>query len=825
MRFHSLLVSAIMLMPFSMVADDLLKAIPFEQVTLEDNFWRPRLIIQKETLVPFALDKVRPAMDNLRKTGQYLKGDKSELPFPHRFVASDLYKVMEGAAYLLTLEKDPALEHTMDSIIDLIGAAQKPDGYLYEAHTTGVSAQHEHWGGGGMGDRPYSWVVHSHELYNMGHMYEGAVAYYRATGKDKWLRIAEKSARHINHVFFEGDPAYNGGKPVMQAPGHEEIELALVKLYQSTGDTLYLNMAKRFIDIRGITFKPEGEGVLAPSYAQQHQPVREQRKAVGHAVRAAYLYSGMADVMAQTGDTSLRPALDSIWGNIVDTRMHITGGLGAIHGIEGFGPEYELPNLEAYDETCAAVGNVLFNYRMFMAEKDGKYIDVAEVALYNNVLAGVNLEGNRFFYVNPLEANGRRAFNQGLKGRAPWFGTACCPSNLARLIPQIPGMMYAHTDDDIYCTFYGGTSATIPLGRGNVGIRQETGYPFDETVSLTVSPEKASQKFALHLRIPTWAGDRFVPGKLYSYVNRQPGTWSLTVNGKPAKVKVDKGFAVIDRKWEKGDRVELHLPMGVMYSKAIDNVEADRGRLCITRGPLVYCAEAVDNASAPASYVISPTEENAVIRKSEGLMKDIDFITVSAHSIQNPGDTKLTLVPYYAWNNRTDGAMIVWLAATDEVAHAAMPSMPDYIADITATYTCDIDDVNPIITNKFPSSSHDTSMLRWTSWPRKGEKQSIELKLKHPVSLESLSVYWYDDAGDVQVPEAWNVEYLQDGAWHEFPVYVTDEYRMLKDQYNMIHPGRDIMPEALRINITPRQDASAGILGIQLEVAKNAPAD
>lgn len=671
-----------------------------------------------------------------------------------------------------------------------------------------------------MGVRPYSWVVHSHELYNMGHMYEGAVAYYQATGKDKWLRIAEKSARHINHVFFEGDPAYNGGKPVMQAPGHEEIELALVKLYQATGDTLYLNMAKRFIDIRGITFKPEGEGVLAPSYAQQHQPVRDQRKAVGHAVRAAYLYSGMADVMAQTGDTSLRPALDSIWGNIVDTRMHITGGLGAIHGIEGFGPEYELPNMGAYDETCAAVGNVLFNYRMFMAEKDGKYIDVAEVALYNNVLAGVNLEGNRFFYVNPLEANGRRAFNQGLKGRAPWFGTACCPSNLARLIPQIPGMMYAHTDDDIYCTFYGGTSATIPLGRGNVGIRQETGYPFDETVSLTVSPEKASQKFALHLRIPTWAGDRFVPGKLYSYVNRQPGTWSLTVNGKPAKVKVDKGFAVIDRKWEKGDRVELHLPMGVMYNKAIDNVEADRGRLCITRGPLVYCAEAVDNASAPASYVISPTEENAVIRKGEGLMKDIDFITVSAHSIQNHGDTKLTLVPYYAWNNRTAGAMIVWLAATDEVAHAAMPSMPDYIADITATYTCDIDDVNPIITNKFPSSSHDTSMLRWTSWPRKGEKQSIELKLKHPVSLESLSVYWYDDAGDVQVPEAWNVEYLQDGAWHEFPVYVTDEYRMLKDQYNMIHPGRDIMPEALRINITPRQDASAGILSIQLEVAK-----
>ena len=376
---------------------EVLKPIAFQEVQLQDSFWLPRLKTQKEVLVPFALEKVRPAMDNLRKTGNYLKGIKDELPFPHRFVASDLYKVMEGAAYLLTLEKDPVLEQRMDSIINLIADAQQSDGYLYEAHETGVSKYHEHWGGGGMGDKPYSFVVHSHELYNMGHMYEAAVAYYQATGKDKWLKIAEKSARHINHVFFEGDPNYNNGKPVNQAPGHEEIELALVKLYRATGDTLYLNMAKRFIDIRGVTYQPNGEGVMAPSYAQQHLPVREQREAVGHAVRAAYLYSGMADVMAQTGDTTLAPALDSIWTNIVDTRMHITGGLGAVHGIEGFGPEYVLPNEEAYNETCAAVGNVLFNYRMFLAEKDAKYIDVAEVALYNNVLAGVNLDGNRFF--------------------------------------------------------------------------------------------------------------------------------------------------------------------------------------------------------------------------------------------------------------------------------------------------------------------------------------------------------------------------------------------------------------------------------------------
>lgn len=803
-------------------ADDeaLLHSIPFQEVTLEDNFWRPRLITQKKTLVPFALDKVRPAMDNLRKTGQYLQGEKDSLPFVHRFVASDLYKVMEGAAYLLTLEKDPKLEHTMDSIIDLIGSAQEPDGYLYESHTTGVSAHHEHWGGSGMGDKPYSWVVHSHELYNMGHMYEGAVAYYQATGKDKWLKIAEKNARHINHVFFEGDPKYNNGKPICQAPGHEEIELALVKMYHATGDTLYLGMAKRFVDIRGVTYKPEGEGVMSPSYAQQHEPVRMQRKAVGHAVRATYLYSGMADIMAQTGDQSLKPALDSIWSNIVDTRMHITGGLGAVHGIEGFGPEYVLPNMDAYNETCAAVGNVMFNYRMFMAEKDGKYIDVAEVALYNNVLAGVNLEGNRFFYVNPLETNGRKAFNQGMKGRSPWFGTACCPSNIARLIPQIPGMMYAYTDNDIYCAFYAGTSTTVPLEAGKVKVKQTTEYPFDETVSFEITPESESQKFALHLRIPTWTGRQFVPGKLYSYVNDQPVQWKVLVNGKETSATTYKGFAVIEREWKKGDHVELHLPMDVRYNKAIDQVTDDNGRLCITRGPLVYCAEAVDNASAPASYVPELGSKAEISKKEGGLMKDIDFITIPARSVQNEADKTVTLLPYYAWNNRSDDAMIVWMAETDSLALASIPTLPEYISDIQATHTYDEDDVYAMLTNKYPSDSHDTSMPRWTSWPQKGKSQTVELKLKRPINLQSFSVYWYDDNGGVQVPESWTMEYMQDGKWHEFPIYVTDEYRMLKDQYNMVHPGNEIHPEALRMKIKPKKDAAAGILSIQIEEAK-----
>lgn len=801
-------------------SEEVLQSIPFQQVTLQDNFWLPRLKTQKEVLVPFALDKVRPAMDNLRKTGNYLHGVKDELPFPHRFVASDLYKVMEGAAYLLTLEKDAKLEHTMDSIIDLIGRAQQDDGYLYEAHITGVSANHEHWGGGGMGDKPYSWVVHSHELYNMGHMYEGAVAYYQATGKDKWLKIAEKSARHINHVFFEGDPNYNGGKPVNQAPGHEEIELALVKLFHATGDSLYLNMAKRFIDIRGVTYKPEGDGVMSPSYAQQHLPVRQQTKAVGHAVRATYLYSGMADVMAQTGDQTLRPALDSIWANIVDTRMHITGGLGAVHGIEGFGPEYLLPNKDAYNETCAAVGNVMFNYRMFMAEKDAKYIDVAEVALYNNVLAGVNLEGNRFFYVNPLETDSRQAFNQGVKGRSPWFGTACCPSNIARLIPQIPGMMYAYTDDEIYCTFYAGTSTVVPLKKGKVSVTQQTEYPFDETIRFEINPEGKSQKFAMHLRIPTWAGTQFVPGKLYSYVNARPADWKLLVNGEEVEATPEKGFVTIDRTWKQGDRVELRLPMDVHFNKTLPQVEADRGRLCVTRGPLVYCAEAVDNTAMPASYVLSPEAGTSVKKADNGIMRGIDFVTVKARSVQEEGNGSLTMVPYYAWDNRGDDAMIVWMADNDELAKASIPTIPEYISDVKATHTFDQDDVLAMVTNGYPASSFDTSIPRWTSWPQKGKEQTVELTLKRPLKLQSLSVYWYDDKGGVQVPESWTLEYKENGEWKKFPIYVTDEYRVLKDQYNMVHPGEDIMAEAFRLHIVPKADAAAGILSVQIEEVK-----
>lgn len=799
-----------------------LKPVTFEKVTLEDEFWLPRLQTQKETLVPFSLEKTEPAVENLRRVGNYLKTGKKEKLLPlARYVASDLFKVMEGAAYLLTLENDPELERQMDEIIDIIAEAQCEDGYFYEPLTVHPSMYNRNTY---TGFEPYSFVVHSHELYDMGHMYEAAIAYYRATGKRKWLDVAEKNARHINKVFFEGDPAYNGGKPVNQAPGHQEIELALVKLYEATGEKLYLDMAKKFIDIRGVTYVPEGTGVMAPSYAQQHLPVRQQRTAEGHSVRALYLYSGMADVVAHTGDNTLNPALDAIWHNIADTKIHITGGLGSVPGIEGFGPEYMLPNKDTYDETCAAVGNVFFNYRMFLATGDAKYVDMAEISLFNNVLAGVNLEGNRFFYVNVLEADGRKGFNHGNGGRSPWFGTACCPSNMARLIPQVPGMVYSHTDDDIFCGFYAGCSTEVELSTGKVKLEQETGYPFEGDVTIEVEPETEGSEFTLWLRIPTWCTDRFMPGELYSYADNQSTDVTVKVNGKKVRATVKDGYFPVRRSWKKGDEVELELSMPVRYNVADERVEADINRMCVTRGPLLYCAEELDNQHNPSLYILNGTNMEADVDEfEEGILEDIKTITIDASAALEDGsqtDAVLKLIPYYAWNNRGDyKKMNVWFGRNAETALESLPKMAGNVSDVKASHTYRGDDELAIVDEKIPQNSSDRSIPRWTSWNKKGESQQVTIELKAEQEIESISVYWYDEGkdGGVQLPASWNAEYRVNDQWKKYVPYTTDHFGIEKNQFNMVHPDQPIKADAIRLNITPAKNACIGILEAVIE--------
>lgn len=798
-----------------------LKQVTFEQVKLEDDFWLPRLKTQKQTLVPFALEKTEPAVENLRRTGAYLKGEKTEplLEWPI-FVSSDLYKVMEGAAYLLAVEPDSLLERQMDKIIDVIADAQKEDGYLYTHHIMPPELRHQP-NNNAAGPRPYSWVVHSHELYNMGHMYEGALAYYKATGKRKWLDVAEKSARHINRAFFIGDSAYNEGKPINQAPGHQEIEMALIKLYRETGDSLYFNMAQKFLDIRGVTYRPDGEGGMSPEYAQQACPVKDIREAYGHAVRAVYLYSGMADIVAETGDKTYLPALEAVWHDIVDRKMHITGGLGSVPGIEGFGPAYELPNKNTYDETCSGVGSVMFNYRMFLMSRDAKYVDVAEVALYNNVLAGVNLEGNKFFYVNPLEADGKQAFNHGRAGRSPWFGCACCPSNMARLIPQVPGMLYSKSGNDVYCGLYAGSNVDLDLNNGKVGLKQTTQYPFSGIIEFEVTPEVEDTEFTLWLRIPTWSnGGKFVAGDLYAYADDIESEVRIEVNGESLDLCVENGYAPISRKWNVGDKVLLDLSMPVRYSVADPRVEADINKVCITRGPLVYCAEEIDNAHRVTDYVIKDlTQQGEVNTIETGVLAGIPSITLDASvvTVDSVISASLTLIPYYAWNNRGDKAMNTWMARDADTARKNMWVMSRNIDDVEASFTCTTDDIYAVVDGHCPSNSHDTSISRWTSWPQLGVEQTVELKLKKSQPIESVSVYWYDDKGGVQLPKAWHMQYHFDGKWNNFIPYVTDGYRMIPDQFNMVHPSQPIEADAIRLIVTPRKDASVGILEVEVK--------
>ena len=798
-----------------------IEPVPFHKVEMTSDFWRPRLITQRKVLVPFAFEKTKPGVAHLQAAADYLAGKKVEDHRPHRFIDSDLYKVMEGAAYLAQLQDDPELESQFDRIVDVIAAAQEPDGYLYPSHTTKVGSDKNM-----MGNKPYTFVVHSHELYNMGHLYEAAIAYFQATGKDKLLKVAEKNALHVNRVFFEGDPNYNDGKPIQQAPGHQEMELALVKLSNVTGNKLYIEMAEKFLEIRGKTYVPDGEGVMSPTYAQQHAPLENQSEAVGHAVRATYLYAAMADIAALKQKNSYTDALHRIWANITDTRMHITGGLGAVHGIEGFGPKYLLPNADAFNETCAAVGNVLFNFRMFLVHQDAKYLDVAEVSLLNNVLAAVNLEGNRFFYVNPLEADGKYPFNHGTAGRAPWFGTACCPSNMARLLPQVQGMTYAHNDKNLYFAMYAETSTNLNIAGTGLSIKQMTDYPNDGMVKISLDPEKPTT-FTAHLRIPTWTGNQFVPGKLYKYVNQSNEDWSISVNGVKTKAKVEKGFATIKRTWKKGDQIVLDLPMPLQINECDNRVEENQNRLAFTRGPFVLCAEGIDNGGATQRFFLNRKKvakkfKLASVQLASGSFSQVKTKANAVDALGKEEDRSLSLIPYYAWNNRNPGSMTIWFPTTPKLAVFDPHKLPkkSVFSSIEASHTSELDTASAVGDGKEPKWSSGKSVPRWTSRPQLGKAQWIEGHFSTPRKVRDIGVYWMQDQQDVKFPQEWSLEVRNKGEWKPFELYVTDRYDNRANQYNVVHPAAPLTCDAIRINMVPQPDAAVGILEVQVAFEK-----
>jgi DUF1680 family protein len=647
MRFHHIRLFIIVLFVFLLsschkkqgtVSDYPIRPVPFTAVKVTDDFWAPRIRKNHDVTVPIAL---KQSEETGRIKNFYIAGGYEEGKFcsNYPFDDSDVFKIIEGASYSLQMFPDPELESYLDTLIFYIGEAQEEDGYLYTYRTIMGNNSHR-W----VGPERWDYVrQHSHELYNLGHMYEAAVAHYQATGKRSFLDIAIKSADLVYNDF--------GWGKVEKYPGHQEIEIGLVKLFRATGDERYLELAKFFLDVRG-----DGE-----EYNQAHQKVTEQTEAVGHAVRAGYMYAGMADVAACTNDPAYIDATRTIWEDIVRTKLYITGGIGATGGNEGFVCPYELPNESAYCETCASIANVFWNFRMFLHSGEVKYYDVLERTLYNGLLSGVGLSGDLFFYPNPLESNGQHQ-------RQEWFGCACCPSNISRFIPSIPGYVYATGEKALFVNLYVANRAGIDLNGTQVNIRQDTRYPYDGAIKLILDPEK-KVFFNLNLRIPGWARNEIVPSDLYRFKRHFEGEITVTINGEKQTVEIQDGFIRLDRSWKAGDMVEVRFPMPTRLIEANELVEADQGRVSIQRGPLVFCAEWPDNPEGKVLNLVFDPEQEITEEFNPDLLGGTVVLTGSAvPSWRTPDDEivvgekqELKLIPYHLWANRGSGEMVVWL--------------------------------------------------------------------------------------------------------------------------------------------------------------------
>ena len=762
-----------------------IKPVAFTQVHLTDDFWRPRLETNATVTIPYILKKCREEgrINNFLMAAGKNTGKKlTDFPFDD----TDLYKLLEGASYSLQEKYDATLDRQMDTLIQIIGAAQEPDGYLYTFRTAKVAKPHE-WIGSRRWEKE---EVLSHELYNSGHLYESAVAHFQATGKKTLLNIAIKNADLLVKVFGPGK--------LSEYSGHQIVELGLVRLYRVTGKKEYLNLAKFFLDARG----PGGD-----TYNQADKKVVDQAEAEGHAVRATYMYTGMADVAALTGDKGYLHAIDNIWDNVANKKLYITGGIGATGSGEAFGANYELPNMSAYAETCAAIGNVYWNLRMFLLHGDAKYFDVLERTLYNGLLSGISLSGNRFFYPNPLASVGQHQ-------RSAWFSCACCITNMTRFLPSMPGYIYAQDKKSLYINLFVSDSATIRLASTKVKITQQTDYPWQGKVTIRVNPAVKSS-FALRVRIPGWATGSPVPGDLYSFVNGGAGKIPISINGQQTNYTLEKGYAVIDRSWSAGDRVTVDFPMEVEKVLANDQVRADKGRFAFQRGPVVYCLEGVDQKDSTVQSIV--IDSNAVVKavynpgKLNGITELITtgYIATREPKAENAITEKETLaaIPYYSWNNRGSGEMEVWIPYKADVAKPKPEPTIASRARVSSSARSKLM-LKALNDQAEPADSKDqsTNYLHW--WPAKDTTEWVQYDFDKPYSISESKVYWYDDKpwGGCAIPASWELLYKKGDEW--LPVKATTPYELAKDKYNTVQ-FETVTTTALRMIVRlPKTDAS-----------------
>jgi DUF1680 family protein len=614
-----------------------ISSIDIKSVMLTDSFWLPKTRLIQDTTIKYAFEKCAEEgrMDNFLIAGKKMNGKvRGKMPFDD----TDLYKIIEGASYSLISMPNPKLDAYLDSIISIISVGQEPDGYLTTWFTIDRTSPPAEWVKPAR--RRWEGEYTSHELYNSGHLFEAAAAHYWATGKKNFLNIAIKNADLLVANFKPGH--------VQQPPGHEIVETGLIKLYDITHREEYLKLSKYFIDLRGDSTTHK----LYGAYLQDHVSVTEQSEAVGHAVRAEYLYAGMTDIAAIYKDASYSNALNRLWDNTVNKKMYLTGGLGAIHDGERFGKDFELPNLSAYAETCASIGSVWWNQKMFLLSGDAKYYDILERTLYNGVISGMSTDGKKFFYTNPLESDGQFLFNRGACTRQSWFDCSCCPTNLIRFIPSLAGLIYASKEDTVYANLFISSVAQLQSKSGKIKLSQQTGYPWAGNINFTVDTEKKTT-FTLRIRIPGWVENQAVPGTLYSYVNAQPADISININGRKINPPVSDGYITISREWSEGDVVELFLPMNIHKVIANDSVTDNSKKVAFERGPIVYCAEEIDNKDL-ASMTL-PADLSLQCEKQNLLGQSVNVLK---GKIQNKN---LTLIPYYLWSNRGVNKMKIWL--------------------------------------------------------------------------------------------------------------------------------------------------------------------
>jgi DUF1680 family protein len=802
-------------------ADYPVQPVPFTAVRLNDVFWAPRIEINRKVTIPAAFQKCEESgrVNNFERAALALRGEPRDMKAPpYPFDDTDLYKVIEGAAYVLNVQPDPQLDAYVDRMIAKIAAAQEPDGYIYTTRTIDPKNPHR-WAGA------QRWVNErndSHELYNLGHLFEAAAAHYQATGKKTLLQVATRAADLLVATFGPGKRT--------TWPGHQITEMALVKLYRVTGKEEYLSLAKFLLDERGPGPLPPGETVnpRGLDYNQAQLKIIDQTEPVGHAVRAMYMYAGMADVAAIENDARIRAAGDRIWENLVQSKLYLTGGIGAAGGHEGFGNPYDLPNMTAYNETCASIGMDYWNHRQFLLHGDAKYIDVMERTLYNGLISGVSLKGDTFFYPNPLESNGQHA-------RQEWFGVACCPGNITRFMASVPGYIYAKRPatgaghaPTLFVNLFAGGSADVDLGGVKVAVVQQTRYPWDGDVRIVLTPEK-TRAFTVNVRIPGWAREQPVPGDLYRFADAAAPKPTLKVNGRAVPLTLTGGYVAVTRDWKAGDAIDLHLPMPVRRIVAHEKVEADRNRVALQRGPIVYAAEWPDNPNGKVRNIVLPDASTMTSEFRADMLNGVAIVkgraiglSLDAKGALLKAEQPFVAIPYATWANRGRGQMAVWLARTEA---AARPTpYPTIATTATLTHSPSRKNIRNIIDGEDPRASNDSaSYFDW--WPRNGCPSSagaaaqarncsdgewIEMAFAKPGTVSEVQVYWFDDTGrgGVRVPKSWRLLYKDGADWK--PVAAQREFGVAKDAYNTVR-FTPVTTTALRIELVMQPNVSAGV--------------